>query len=220
MIILLIDIVSAATIHGTVYSFDLEEITNAIVKVDSEPVQTMVSKDGTYSFELEPGDYIITATYSEDDVVKDYVTENINIEKQGTFVLDLILFPSFAEEEELLKETEEEIVDGVFEEIKITDIIIFCVAIVGFGVVIYLLFRYRKILVKVTEEVEKAKLTDDLERKVLDFIKKEKGRVTQKEIRKQFPMSEAKISLVISDLESKNIIKKIKKGRGNIVVLQ
>ena len=55
--------------------------------------------------------------------------------------------------------------------------------------------------------------------KVLEVIKKNDGRITQKEIRKQLSLSEAKISLVISQLESEKKIKKIKKGRGNIIIL-
>jgi len=54
---------------------------------------------------------------------------------------------------------------------------------------------------------------------LMDFIRKEEGRTTQKDIRRQFPLSEAKISLMIAELEDKGLIKKIKKGRGNIIVL-
>ena len=59
--------------------------------------------------------------------------------------------------------------------------------------------------------------TDNELNKMLCFIKKEK-RTTQKELRKMFPFSEAKISLMISDLESQGKIRKIKRGRGNIII--
>jgi uncharacterized membrane protein len=49
---------------------------------------------------------------------------------------------------------------------------------------------------------------------------KEHKRITQKEIRKEVPLSEAKISLIISEMEHRGIIEKIKKGRGNIIVLK
>ncbi|PIU72321.1 hypothetical protein COS79_03525, partial [Candidatus Woesearchaeota archaeon CG06_land_8_20_14_3_00_33_13] len=54
---------------------------------------------------------------------------------------------------------------------------------------------------------------------IIKIIKDNKGRVTQKEIRKQIPLSEAKISLMITELEDKGIVKRIKKGRGNIIIL-
>lgn len=60
---------------------------------------------------------------------------------------------------------------------------------------------------------------DEYGRKIIDFIKSNEGRVTQKDIRKQLPLSEAKVSLVITELEHLGKIKKIKKGRGNIIVL-
>ena len=44
--------------------------------------------------------------------------------------------------------------------------------------------------------------------------------MTQKEIRKNIPYSEAKVSLWITELESDGKIKKIKKGRGNVIALK
>ncbi|MCK5026255.1 MAG: winged helix-turn-helix transcriptional regulator, partial [Nanoarchaeota archaeon] len=55
---------------------------------------------------------------------------------------------------------------------------------------------------------------------IVEVIRKNGGRTTQKEIRKQIPLSEAKISLMIAELEDKGIVKKIKKGRGNIIILR
>jgi len=40
--------------------------------------------------------------------------------------------------------------------------------------------------------------------------------LTQKELRKKLPWSEAKVSLIVSDLEDRGLIKK-KKERGNIL---
>ena len=52
------------------------------------------------------------------------------------------------------------------------------------------------------------------------MIRKEGGRATQKDIRKQIPLSEAKISLMLAELEHKGVVEKIKKGRGNIIILK
>ena len=56
--------------------------------------------------------------------------------------------------------------------------------------------------------------------KVLHLIKKEGGRMTQKDIRKTLIMSEAKLSLIVTELMHKNKIEKIKKGRKNIIILK
>ena len=53
-----------ATVYGEVYSLDtFEPLDNAVVYVNSIPEQSMVAKYGMYSFELEPGNYTITAKY-------------------------------------------------------------------------------------------------------------------------------------------------------------
>ena len=76
-------------------------------------------------------------------------------------------------------------------------------------------------LKEVKEEVSKtSKIEDFLSKDVIKFIKEEGGRVTQKDIRKKFPYSEAKISLIITELEKDNIVERIKKGRGNVIVLK
>ena len=55
---------------------------------------------------------------------------------------------------------------------------------------------------------------------IIKILIQEGGRTTQKGIRKQIPLSEAKISLMIAELEHKGIVDKIKKGRGNIIILK
>lgn len=46
------------------------------------------------------------------------------------------------------------------------------------------------------------------------------GRATQKALRKALPFSEAKVSLMVSELEHAGKISKIRKGRGNIIILK
>ena len=87
-------------------------------------------------------------------------------------------------------------------------------------IIAFIIYKYRK-------KWNKKELQNELENKfddiylnnVLEFIKKNQGRTTQKDIRKQLKISEAKVSLVLSQLESEGKIKKIKKGRGNIIIL-
>jgi uncharacterized membrane protein len=46
------------------------------------------------------------------------------------------------------------------------------------------------------------------------------GRINQRDLRKSLPYSEAKASLILSELEARGIIRKFKRGRGNLIVLQ
>lgn len=69
------------------------------------------------------------------------------------------------------------------------------------------------------EKQEEEESQDKVAENVITLLKKNDGRATQKELRKHLPLSEAKISLVLTELESAGKIRKIKKGRGNIIIL-
>lgn len=59
-------------------------------------------------------------------------------------------------------------------------------------------------------------LPDDL-REIMDLIRANGNRITQRELRKKSPYSESKVSLMLSDLEERGLVEKFKKGRGNII---
>ena len=69
------------------------------------------------------------------------------------------------------------------------------------------------------ENSKKEEEMDEDLNNIYNIIKKEK-RITQKELRKDSILSEAKISLIITQLEKENKIQKIKKGRINIIILK
>jgi uncharacterized membrane protein len=213
----MIDVTIGATVFGDVYDFSLEKQNNAIVAVNSTPKQIVVAKDGSYSFELPVGKYEISAKYLINNETISSVTEPLNVEKQGSFRLDLILFPSFEAEESILEETKLEVED--FEEKNYTNYIILGIAVAALALIIFLIIKYKELFKKLKKE-EKELIEIDEEKKIIEFIKKQGGRTTQKDIRKHFPSSEAKISLALTELEEKGIVKKIKRGRGNIIFLQ
>jgi len=206
---------SAAIIHGTVYDLSLDKAEKAIVEINTVPKQQMVVNNGTYSFNVPIGSYSITSKIYEFGEVKASAEENITIKNEGTFVIDLILFPSFEEEDSILAETDFDLETGLISEEPSQGWII---AVIGAITLLVILMRMRgkELLTsrKKMEEDEAKELKN-----VLAFIKKEGGRATQKDIRKAFPQSEAKISLILTELEEDKKIRKIKKGRGNIIIL-
>jgi uncharacterized membrane protein len=207
---LLVPHVQGALVHGTVYDFDLNPAHDAIVTVDTVPKQTIVAKNGTYSLNLRSGTYVLEASL-ESGTKYSYAQENITIQDAGVYTLDIILFPDLSEEHELLDE-EPELAEVYTDEPESKWLLFLAIAsvVVLLAIVIYL----------VLGQTKKQESSDSLADEVLAFIRHEGGRVTQKDIRKKFPLSEAKISLVVSELESKDLVKRIKKGRANIVVLQ
>ncbi len=221
IILLTINTAYAATIHGTIYDLSLNKVNDVIVKINTVPEQTFVSKDVAYSFIVQTGDYIVTARYSNSYIYN--AKEVITIKDDGDYVIDLFLFPSFEEEEELIEDINFNIEDLEKKSFGPQVIgIIFILIIIIFIIILY----KRKIKIKksqikeikIEEKREEIK-SEDYYSRVYEIIKKEK-RTTQKDIRKQIPLSEAKISLIITQLEHEGKIKKIKKGRGNIVILK
>ena len=54
---------------------------------------------------------------------------------------------------------------------------------------------------------------------VLSIIREHEGRITQKDLRLLLNCSEAKASLMVTDLEDRGLVKKVKRGRGNVIIL-
>lgn len=209
MIILLSLGANASTIYGTVYDDSLNKLDNVMLEINTEPKQTLVSKDGTYSFEVPEGDYLLTAKFYEDDFLKLKTSEDISVPAEGKFIVDLILFESLDDE---LLETSDIEIEGISleQEDNYTWLIIVFLAII-LGFVIFFKFVSKR---------ENAKIEDDDLKKIVSIIKDNGGRIKQRDLRKKFPLSEAKVSLMITELEHEGKIKKIKKGRGNILILQ
>ena len=209
-----------ATVYGNVYDLSLEKAKGALVDVNTTPNQFMIASDGKYSFEIPRGTYLIRAKSTDNTGVL-LESRLITISQEGNYVLDFILFPVIEDEEDVSIDLGD-IADGG----KNTALWI-VLAIIGAVIAGLLAWKLRDLFWKNKEtlpikpiENDRTPATDpDLE-KVIQVIAKEGGRATQKEIRQQIPFSEAKISLMITELEHKGRIEKIKKGRGNIVTLR
>ena len=208
MSIFIINTVYASTVHGTIYDLSLDSIKNIIIEINSMPAQKLLSKDGTYLFQLSLGNYNITAKTLSNKII---TQESIEIKKEGDYLIDLFEFPDLSEENNLT-DIENEITDIENAESYNFLIIPVIVLVIALTIAFYL-YKNKKI-------IKNEDNYDDLTEKIISIIKESGNRTTQKEIRKKLPFSEAKISLVISELEAKGKIEKIKKGRGNIIILK
>jgi len=216
-----------------------------IIEIDTSPKQKFISKDGSYSFNVPVGRYTINAGLYLDNLLDAFATENISIITEGEYHLDLIIFPYIGADEELISGIDIYIPEKLFEDKDVYApdkektglwLIISIIIIILAASIIFIaaFFVIRKMIAKpimrseipageapVKEKINGTliSVTKDLQ-DLIEIIKREGGRTTQKEIRKHIPLSEAKISLMIAELEDKGIIKKIKKGRGNIIILR
>ena len=220
--------VIGATVYGSIYDISLNKVPNVKVEINTDPKQTYIAKNGSYSFEIPPGLYELKGGYYQNNILISSTSENITVKNDGEFVVDLILFPSFQDEEQLMQENID-VQGNIFEEQKnIPYWILGIVFLIIVVLAVYSINKKRKQTVPVVsdninekpqkEETSIRVVSSDLEG-IIKILKEEGGRTTQKDIRKRIPLSEAKISLMISELESKGIVKRIKKGRGNIIIL-
>lgn len=198
--ILLSPLSLAATIHGTVYDISLDPVKNIIVEIDTHPAQRLVSKTGSYLFEVPKGTYTILAKKTLDS--EPLTQEKIIVAAEtGEYIVDLFIFPEFEKKPQKT---------NYWPYLAILAIIILITALI-------ISKKFKK--KPKTEQIEEIPKDEDLD-KIIKIIKDNNGRITQKELRKHFPLSEAKISLLITQLEKEGKIEKLKKGRGNVLILK
>ena len=219
-IVLMLSISLATTLHGTIYDWStLEPLKDSIMQVNSTPVQQLISKDGNYSFQLPIGDYEIIARYYENNSLLLESVDKISVGGEGIYLMDIIMFPAMDLGEPLFNETWSDLDEQylysrqddwsniIFLSVILAAVILFFAARIGLK---------PKVEQRQETREERPKRLSKEARQVLEIIQKEQ-RVTQKELRKKLPWSEAKVSLIVADLEERGLIKKIKKGRGNIL---
>lgn len=223
--VLLIRLVDAAVISGSVYDLTLNKASNVIVTINTSTRQLAVLKNGSYSFNVPNGVYSIKAQLMEKNAEIASAQENVTIVQDGAYVIDIILYPDFRELEDAIETITNGDSDGKDNKnyvfIVSVTLLVIMIAIIA-GLVGLLYSKKAEAILQKSREVKKEDAKEGYSdiAQLINFIKQEGGRTTQKEIRKQIPLSEAKISLMLAELEHKNIIEKIKKGRGNIIILK
>ena len=216
----LISFVNAAIIHGAIYDLSLKKVNNARVEINTTPNQFLVAQNGSYEFNVPSGAYTIKAQLMQKNTALAVVQENITTNQDGSYVLDLILFPDI---EEGVEEIDIDVNGDIIESKSNKDrlLIGFFIMLILLSILIAIYYAKKiKNTTKIEDKKTEGKYEGDSLEEIMQIIKKEGGRVTQKDIRKQIPLSEAKISLMIAELEHNGIIEKIKKGRGNIIILK
>jgi len=242
---LLLPLSSAAKIYGEIYNIELEPV-GALVKINTTPEQKAIFH-GNYSFDVPPGVYMLEAFSVEKGIVYSD-SELLKIEQEGNYRVDLILMET--EEELFLNDTElnsiVELLNLISEEKK-TNWKAIAIAIAAFifvvlAIVVVKLRKRRKVKKlrkgkvrrKGKEKAEGAETrareeskekilellrTDTFKKQVIDILQKER-RILQRDLRKKLNVSEAKLSLLVSELEAEGKVKKIKRGRTNILIWQ
>ncbi|MFN4132895.1 MAG: hypothetical protein ACK4GQ_00770 [Candidatus Hadarchaeales archaeon] len=207
---------NTARIYGRVYYwFTLEPMPGAIVTISTTPEQRMVAENGDYSFDVPLGVYEIKAEYFLRGTLIYEDSENVEVLAPGDYRLDFLLFPV---SEEL------DIYENIAPEVEVGegDGLVFLIAVGGVVVLILAVFlavkRRRKTPALQPASVKVVGLPEDLQ-EIVNLLRESGGRMNQVELRRKLPYSEAKVSLMLSDLEDRKIIRKVRKGRANIIIL-
>jgi len=235
----------AATLHGTIYEWsDFENpLKGAIVEVNTTPSQYVVSTNGTYSFNLSSGYYLIKAKYYRNNILEFTAEDEIRIDLEGDYVHDLLLFPPTELDKQYLGDINlTGNLDSKSDSNQIYYIITIFLVFAALLILYWMKKRKNKPIEQGAEEIpdipseisseippdippeiivktESIELPEDL-REIYGLILKKGGRVTQKDLRKEVKYGEAKVSLMIADLENRGLVKKIKKGRANIIIAE
>ncbi len=232
--------VSAAKISGTLHDSNLKGvISEGIVLVDTTPVQVVVVTDGNYSFEIDQsGRYIIKAHSFDNNRLIYAGQQVVHVAPQtGDFRVDLVLFPvtdqnhlSTVITETTDSESGSKAGGSTFTELPW----IVAGLLVGAGTFLVGLWNHRKNKTANGSTSKYLSLTssktafNSSEKKfrlhelnsILAVLDRYGGRMTQKDLREKLSFGEAQLSLMLSELEFEQKIKKFKKGRGNIIILR
>ncbi len=167
------------------------------MEIRGKIVERMLAENGSYRFEVPAGNYTLAAYWHD-------LRAEENVTVEGNIRYDLILFPELEVPE--LPPAPEESEEPPY----------YIATIAASGAVIALLYYLKR---KSESGGEVEELPEDL-KEVLEVIKQEGGRITQRDLRRKLGYSEAKMSLIIADLERRGLVEKVKKGRGNVIFLK
>ena len=237
LICFLIGYGQAAEVHGVIYTWsDFENpLANAIIEINSIPVQSKVATNGTYSFDnLQPGNYTIKAKSYRNNILEYSAEQEVQIvDREGNFNIDILLFPPTDSDIEYLGDMNLTAdIDLKNGESLDTYLLVAAILIILCSALFFLWMKKKKITSdghviydppvqqpgKIPDIPEK-EIPEDLQN-LYTLIMKKGGRVTQKELRGEMKCSEAKVSLMLDDLEDRSYIKKIRKGRSNIIIAE
>lgn len=223
--LLIITLLYSTTITGKILNGDsLESMNNVLITLENSDGSLIVQKffNKEYALNVPSGSYLLRAYHYFNGTVDYYNQYKMQI-NQEQMSFDVVLLPyelaqmipdytppPLANENNILK------VSGLPIEY-------IAAAVLLMGLIYFLYFKSKKSdeNIKDAEQVSLAEVAEPDEdcKKVLEIIQNNEGRIVQKELREIMNFSETKMSLVVAELEACGKIKRIKKGRENILKL-
>lgn len=217
-------VLHAANLSGSVYSMDsFDAVRGVVIKAEGASTYQTFSMDGSYEMDIPAGEYTVKAFYYVEGNLEGYAEDRITLGGGGASY-DFVLFAP-DEFESVVGFDVPEVDEEIPEQKQDWTPFIVGGAVLLVAVAAYFLFGKKKDEEKGVQGEEenlppqKHEL-DEEEKRVLEILKGSEGMRNQKELREIMKCTEAKMSLLISGLEAQGYVKRIKKGRENIVKLK
>lgn len=237
-----------AEISGGAYYWDtLEPASPIVFSINTTPIQTIVSQEGRYYFNMVPGTYEISAKKLENGKAIFEDSSEITVLEAGgeEYRIDFILFPSddyFSEELDFSGENEG-LVELPKEGAPENSSLAIIPALLAGAFLLAFIANRKNSRAPSKGATKRGPKGKPIQRgsprvpprvpprgspkgapkgeagEILRIIKEAGGRITQRDLRKSLPYSEAKASLIVSELEATGAVKKYKRGRANLLVL-
>ncbi len=217
----------AARIFGTVFDEDLQP-TRAAVQINTTPEQQLISTTGAYEFTVQAGTYRMSAVGDNSSAEK-----TILIQDEGDFRIDLILLPGVPMEDAVLADLLDvpEVNEPDADNAEPFPLLLLAI-LAGIAVLAAAYVHrdrlpfFRRGQKSQTPSASVSPVASDTpsriftadQNKVMQTLSTFGNRASQKDLRKALHFwSEAKVSMELTELEDVGAIRKIKKGRGNII---
>ncbi|HIH23277.1 TPA: hypothetical protein HA238_06115 [Candidatus Micrarchaeota archaeon] len=235
--LMILTLLHATTLYGEIYEGEEFELLNNAVITVFGPTNVQLVANENYSIEIESGEYQVITRFYENGTMKYYSKDKITVAGKD-MRFDIVVFPI---DPQMIDDSDVEIpipeppANGGGTRLIKTDIdmVLFIVVLAGLiGILLFFFLKKNersgsetrttdlpeKGIIKTSEPEKNYELDEDGKR-VLKILSENEGRMIQKELRNIMNFSETKMSLVISELEACGLVKRIKRGRENILKL-
>lgn len=209
--LLMASICTASFVHGEIYGPGLEKLNRTVITIDGAFSYQLVTDKGNYSIFLPTGQYTISAS-SPDGAL--YASQQVTVGADDQ-QLDLALKPK--------------------DELGILPYLV-AIAAIGIVAAVFLWAKARATPKPKPPDSKPAVATppahaepphfepvprpvelDEDAKSVLRALDSFEGRATQKELKETLRFSDAKLSLILTELEQTGRVKRFKRGRANVV---
>lgn len=229
LFLILLTLLHPTTISGEIFNGDnFQRLNNTQITVEDLNGIVLIQQvfHEQYQLEVPDGTYTLRAYYYVNGTLEYYAEHHFQASEEF-MQFDLVLLPY--ELQILLPDsppppqsnTTNETVppDNPPEEPPDYSLLYGAVIAVIVLVIAYLLYTRLSSSTPKEPTEETAYSLDKDSRKVLKILKEQEGRMYQRELREILKYSETKMSLLITELETQGYIKRIKRGRDNLLKL-